>query len=102
MVWASNEIQRWSCKMASSITRKITATCAVLGLAAIGVAADPAEANAWWRNYNGYGYGVYVPPVVVAPPAAYYARPPVYYAPPARMWIPAHYENGYYIPGYWR
>ncbi len=88
--------------MASSITRKITATCAVLGLAAIGVAADPAEANAWWRNYNGYGYGVYVPPVVVAPPAAYYARPPVYYAPPARMWIPAHYENGYYIPGYWR
>jgi len=60
--------------MTTSATRKIAATCAVLGLATIGVAAAPKPANAWWHGY-GYGYGWgYGPPVVVAPPPAYYPR----------------------------
>jgi hypothetical protein len=92
-------------RMTSSAVRKLTATCAVLGLAVVGVASAPKSASAWWRPYGygygyGYGVGVYVPPVVVAPPA-YYAPPPVYYAPPARAWIPAHWENGYWVPGHW-
>ena len=76
-----------------------------LGLAALGTVGMSTEANAQWRNY-GYGYGVYAPPVVVAPPAAYYPptsyyAPPAYYAPPQRVWIPAHWRNGYWVPGHW-
>ena len=52
------------------------------------------------------GYGVYAPPVVVAPPPAYYPPPtyypaPAYYAPPVRAWIPAHWQNGYWVPGHY-
>jgi hypothetical protein len=83
----------------SARTGRIAATCAVLGLATIGITAAPKPANAWWHHY-GWGVGFYVPPVVMAPPA-YYAPPPVYYAPPARAWIPAHWENGYWVPGHW-
>jgi hypothetical protein len=83
----------------SSSTRRIAATCAVLGLATIGIAAAPKPANAWWHGY-GWGVGVYVPPIVVAPPPAYYPAP-AYYAPPVRAWIPAHWENGYWVPGHW-
>lgn len=74
----------------SSLTKRLAATCAVLGLATIGVAAAPKPANAWWYHH-GWGVGVYVPPVVVAPPPAYYpapahyAPPPAYYAPPAHV-----------------
>jgi hypothetical protein len=82
-------------------SKRIAATCAVLSLATIGIASAPKPANAWWRHYGyGWGVGVYVPPVYVAPPAAYYA-PPVYYAPPQRAWIPAHWEYGYWVPGHW-
>jgi hypothetical protein len=90
--------------MTSSATRKITLACAVAGLAAIGTAAAPKPANAWWHHYGwGWGVGVYVPPIVVAPPApAYYAPPPAYYyAQPQRAWIPAHWQNGYWVPGHW-
>jgi hypothetical protein len=84
--------------MTTSATRKIAATCAVLGLATIGIGAAPRPANAWWNGY-GYGWG-YGPPVVVAPPLAYYP-PPAYYAPAARVWIPAHWRGGYWVPGHW-
>ena len=86
----------------SSNTKRLAATCAVLGLAAVGIAAAPRPAAAWWHHY-GYGWGgigVYVPPVYVAPPPAYYPAP-AYYAPPQRAWIPAHWENGYWVPGHW-
>src|SRR5271165_5917863 len=89
----------------TSLTRKIAATCAIVGLATIGTAATSKPANAWW-NHSGYGYGwgccrvgIFVPPVVVAPPPAYYPAP-AYYAPPARAWIPAHWQGGYWIPGH--
>jgi hypothetical protein len=84
---------------------------AVAGLAALGIAAMPGSAHAWWRG--GIGLGIYVPPVVVAPPAvyappAYYAPPPVVYAPPvaaypgpARVWIPPHWEGPYWVRGHW-
>jgi hypothetical protein len=81
-------------------SKRIAATCAILGLATIGIAAAPKPANAWWNGYGyGWGYG-YVPPVVVAPPPAYYPAP-AYYAPPQRAWIPAHWQNGYWVPGHW-
>ena len=89
--------------MTSSAARKIAATCAVLGLATVGIAATPKAAHAWWRAYP-WGPGVFIPPVVVAPPPppAYYAPPPpAYYAPAPRAWIPAHWENGYWVPGHW-
>jgi hypothetical protein len=90
--------------MTTSLTRKIAATCAIVGLATIGTAATSKPANAWWNHY-GYGYGccragIFVPPVVVAPPPAYYPGP-AYYAPQARAWIPAHWRDGYWIPGHW-
>jgi hypothetical protein len=85
-----------------SFTKRLAAGCAVVGLAAIGLVAMPGQANAWWYNHGwGYGVGVYVPPVVVAPAPVYYPAPSYYYAPPVRAWIPAHYQNGYYIPGHW-
>ncbi len=86
--------------MTSSAARKITATAAILGLATVGVAAAPKPANAWWNAY-GWGGSVYAPPVVVAPAPVYYP-PPAYYAPPARVWVPAHWHNGYWVPAHWR
>jgi hypothetical protein len=87
--------------MTSSAARKIAATCAVLGLATVGIAATPKPAHAWWRPYP-WGVGVFVPPIVVAPaPRVYYAPPPAYYAPAPRAWIPAHWQNGYWVPGHW-
>ena len=77
----------------SSSARRILAAT-VLGLTTIGIAAAPRPANAW--GHGGVwccSAGVYVPPV--------YAPPPVYYAPPARAWSPAHWDNGYWIPGHW-
>ncbi len=89
-------------------SKRIAATCAILGLATIGIAAAPQPANAWWRGGYGYGYGYgfgwgvgpFVPPVIVAPAPAYYPAP-VYYAPPQPAWIPAHWQNGYWVPGHW-
>ncbi len=85
-----------------SFTNRLAAGCAIAGLAAVGLIAMPRQANAWWYNHGyGWGVGVYVPPVVVAPAPAYYPAPSYYYGPPTRAWIPAHYVNGYYIPGHW-
>ena len=80
---------------AARSTKRLAATCAVLGLAAVGIVTAPTAANAWW--HAGWGYGFYGAPIVVAPPV-YYA-PPAYYAP--RAWIPAHWEYGYWVPGHW-
>lgn len=94
----------------STLINRITATAAILGLATVALAATPKPANAWWYHHGyccGWGVGVVIPPVVVAPPPAYYAPPPAYYAPsqayyaPQREWIPAHWQNGYWVPGHW-
>jgi hypothetical protein len=90
----------------TSLTRRIAATCAIVGLATIGFAASAKPANAWWYHHGyccGWGVGVYVPPIVVAPPPpVYYAPPVAYYGPPpSRVWIPAHWQSGYWIPGHW-
>jgi hypothetical protein len=88
-------------------SQRVGAVSAIAGLAALGVAALPGQAHAWWH----VGIGIALPPVVVAPapvyvpPPVYYAPPPVaYYAPPPppqRPWVPAHWENGYWVPGHW-
>jgi hypothetical protein len=88
--------------------KRLGTISAVAGLAALGLAAMPGQANAWWRG-PGIGIGVVLPPVVVAPapvyvpPPAYYAPPPVaYYAPPPqRVWVPPHWQGGYWVPGHW-
>jgi len=105
-------------KMTSSASlttglRRLAGAGALLGLVAIGTAAAPTPANAWWRG-GGWccGVGIYVPPIVVAPAPVYvpppvYTPAPVYYAPapvyavPQRVWIPAHWRNGYWVPGHW-
>jgi hypothetical protein len=94
--------------------KRAGAVAAMLGLVAIGVAAMPAKAQAWWRGgwhpgwhpgwCCGVHVGVWIPPLVVAPGPAYVApayAPPVYYGPPRRAWIPAHYRGPYGIPGHW-
>jgi hypothetical protein len=90
-------------------TNRLASIAAVAGLAAIGVAAMPHDAKAWWRG--GVGFGVVLPPVVVAPgpvyvgPAyapPYYAAPPVAYAPPpARVWVPPHWQGNDWVQGHW-
>jgi hypothetical protein len=83
--------------------KRLTSLVAVAGLAAIGIAAAPQEANAWWRG------GVWVPPVVVAapppvyypPPVAYVPPPRYHYPPPRRVWVPPHWEGPYWVRGHW-
>jgi len=61
-----------------------------------------------WRGgwCCGVGFGLVLPPVVVAPapvyvaPPAYYPPPAAYY-PPGHVWVPAHWEGGYWVPGHW-
>ena len=93
--------------------KRLASVAAVVGLAAVGVAALPHNANAWWRG--GYGFGIFIPPpIYVAPPAyypppppayyappVYYAPPPAYYPPPRRYWVPAHWNGGYWVRGHW-
>ena len=89
--------------------KRLASAAAILGLAAIGIPAMPASANAWWRG-PGVGIGIFVPPIYVAPPpyyapppVAYYAPPPgYYYGPPHRYWVPDHWERGYWVRGRWR
>jgi hypothetical protein len=96
-------------------TNRLASIAAVAGLAAVGVAALPHDAKAWWRG--GVGFGVVLPPVVVAPGAVYaapvyappyyvappvvYAPPAAYVAPPARVWIPPHWQGNYWVQGHW-
>jgi hypothetical protein len=93
------------------ILKRLGPMAAVAGLAAVGVAAMPHDANAWWRG--GIGVGIRVPPVVVAPPPVYlappvvYAPPPIYYPPPVyypaprRVWVPSHWQGPYWVRGHW-
>lgn len=94
-----------------SVLKRLGALAGVLGLAAIGTAAIPHQADAWVR------FGVVIPPVVVGPPVyasppvyvapapAYYPPayypPPAYYAPRPRVWIPPHWNGPYWVPGHW-
>jgi hypothetical protein len=88
-----------------SVLKRLGTVAAIAGLAVVGVAAMPHDANAWWRG--GIGVGIWVPPVVVAPPV--YAPPPVAYAPPLgyyaygprRVWVPPHWEGPYWVRGHW-
>ncbi|HEX2939536.1 MAG TPA: hypothetical protein VHO91_00715 [Rhodopila sp.] len=94
-----------------SVLKRLGAVATIAGLVAIGIAAVPHDAKAWWRE--GYGIGVVLPPVVVAPPV--YAPPPVYVPPPVayvpppppgyyvprRIWIPPHWRGPYWVPGHW-
>lgn len=98
--------------------RRIAAGCVFSALIAAGLLAVPQQAHAWWRG--GWGVGVVVPPVVVAPPVyapapvyvapppvvvappPVYAPPPVAYYPRQRVWIPAHWRGPYWVPGHWR
>ena len=88
-----------------SVLKRLGGVAAVAGLAAVGVAAMPHNANAWWSG--GVGVGIWVPPVVVAPPVyapppvAYYPPPPPYYPPPRRVWVPPHWEGPYWVRGPW-
>ncbi len=93
-----------------SVLKRLGTVCAVATLAVAGTAAMPHEAKAWWRG--GVGIGIWVPPVVVAPPIyappppVVYAPPPVAYAPPPyyaarRVWIPPHWEGPYWVRGHW-
>jgi hypothetical protein len=85
--------------------KRLGTVAVVAGLAYVGVAAMPHDANAWWRG--GIGVGIWVPPVVVAPPPVYvappvvYAPPPVYYPAPRRVWVPPHWEGPYWVRGHW-
>ncbi len=87
--------------------RTLCTFLAIAGLAAVGIAALPGKAEAWWRGgwCCGVGIGIAIPPVVVGPPV--YAPPPVDHPPPAayyppqRPWIPAHWEGGYWVPAHW-
>ena len=91
------------------ISKRLGSMAAIAGLAAIGIAAAPHDAKAWWRG--GWRVGIAVPPVVVAPvyPAPrYYAPPPVAYAVPPRpypgprrVWIAPHWQGPYWVRGHW-
>jgi hypothetical protein len=87
--------------------RRVGAVLAIAGLAAIGIAALPGKAEAWWRGgCCAVGIGIGLPPVVVGPPAyypppTYYPPPVAYYPPPQRAWIPPHWQGGYWVPGHW-
>jgi hypothetical protein len=99
-----------------AILKRLGTVAAVAGLAAVGIAAAPHDAKAWW------GVGVAVPPIVVGPPVygppvygppvyappAYYAPPPVAYVPPPayypaprRVWVPPHWDGPYWVRGHW-
>jgi hypothetical protein len=90
-----------------SISGRIDAGLVLAGLVGVGVAAAPTPAQAWWRGgwCCGVRFGLFVPPIVVAPPiyapAPVYYSPPVAYYPPPRPWIPPHWQGGYWVPGHW-
>ena len=56
--------------------RRLASVAAILALATAGVAALPHDANAWWRG-GGVGIGIYLPPVIVGPPAYTRRHPPI-------------------------
>ncbi len=98
------------------INKRLGTLAALVALTAVGIAALPSHAQAWWAWRGGVRVWIpgpayaYVPPPVVyyAPPRPYYVAPPIIYgAPPPvvvvpqRVWIPAHWRGPYWIPGHW-
>lgn len=83
------------------ISKLLATATAAAALVAVGVAAVPSQANA----YVIYGGGVRVwapaPVVVVRPPAYYYYAPQTVYVVPQHVWVPAHYDGPYFVPGHW-
>ena len=99
--------------------KRLGSVAVLAALTAVGTAALPSNAKAWWRH-DDFGIRVWVPPVVVArpppvvyaappPPVVYTVPPPVVYAPPPprrfyrprRIWIPPHWHHGFWIRGHW-
>jgi hypothetical protein len=97
------------------IGKHLGTLAAMAAVIAVGVAALPAQANAYWAWRGGVRIWIPVPVVVAPPPPVYYAPPPpVYYAPPRvaylpppvvvvprHFWVPAHWRGGYWVPGHW-
>jgi hypothetical protein len=89
--------------------KRLGAVLGIASLAAVGIAAWPGKAEAWWARGGwccGVGIGITVPPLVVAPPVYapppdYYPPPVAYYPPPGRYWVPGHWQGGYWVPGHW-
>lgn len=91
------------------LTKRLATVAAAALAAGIGLMAMPHDAKAWRRG--GFGVGVVLPPVVVAPPPVYPApvygppvyayRPPLAYYPPRRVWVPPHWRGPYWVPGHW-
>jgi hypothetical protein len=60
------------------------------------------DGDGGWRGGDGggyrggFGFGIFAPPIFVAPPPVYYAPPPVYYAPPPEYYAPP--PPVYYAP----
>ena len=93
------------------MTKPLSAVVRAAAVAAVTAAlilplALPRAAQAWWVR-PGFGVVVGVPgPIVVPPP--FYAPPPVAYPPPVYyrpygpVCVPAHWVNGYFVPGHWR
>jgi hypothetical protein len=75
----------------------LAATAAVI---AVGVAALPGQAQAYWIWRGGVRVWVPGAAVVVAPPVVYARPPAVVVAPPQRVWVPEHWRNGYLVPGH--
>ncbi len=96
------------------LSKRLGGVVAAAALIAVGVAALPSRAEAYWAWRGGVRVWIAPPAVVYAPPPpVYYAprrvyvAPPVVYAPPVvvvprRVWIPAHWRGGYWVPGHWR
>jgi hypothetical protein len=100
------------------LNKRLGGLIAGAALVAVGVAALPSHAQAWWGYRGGvrvwfpvpvphlvvrppvvYAPPVYAPPVYAPPPVAYVAPPPVYYAQP--RWVPPHWQGPYWVPGHW-
>ena len=77
-------------------TSKFLATLtAATAMIAIGVAGAPRQAGAYVIYTR-----VYTPVVVIRPPFVHYA-PRTFYVAPQTVWVPAHYEGPYFVPGHW-
>jgi hypothetical protein len=99
------------------LLKRFGTLAACIGLAAVGVAALPGHAQAWWAWRGGVRVWIPAPGVVVGPPAYYYPPPPpVYYGPrvvyaapppvvyygPPRVWVAPHWSGPVWVHGYWR
>jgi hypothetical protein len=97
------------------IRKRLGTLAAAAAVLAVGIAALPGQAQAYWVWRGGYRVWIPAPVVVVPPPPVYYAPPrPVYVAPPVvyaapppvvvvprRVWVPGFYRGPYWVPGHW-